>query len=78
MNNNQQIFKFFATQFEADIHIGIEYNFQINILLTDTAFISAVRNMDSNKKYFTVHNTTFTNRFRNSNPKPNRRLHASL
>lgn len=49
MNNNELIFKFFATHFGPDIHIGIEYNSQINILLTDTTFISAVRKMDINK-----------------------------
>jgi hypothetical protein len=49
MNNNELIFKFFATHFGADIHVGIEYNSQINILLNDTTFASAVRKMDINK-----------------------------
>lgn len=49
MNNNELIFKFFATHFGPDIHIGIEYDSQINILLTNPTFVSAVRKMDINK-----------------------------
>lgn len=51
MNNNDLIFKFFTTHFGADIHVGIEYNSQINILLTNPTFISAVRKMDINKTF---------------------------